>query len=216
MDIAEVDTRFAGQMDLLQAIRERRAVRDYKPDTVPQDAIHKLISAACWAPSAMNAQPCHFTVVTDKAVLDDISRKAKAWLLKSVYTFPRPVHFRDLLSDKDFHLLYHAPALIIISAPALGQWSTEDCTLAAQNLMLAATSLGLGSCWIGFAQGWLNSQEARELLNLPPQNLCVAPIAIGHPKAVLPPTPRKAPAVNWVGQRAANEDSSTQRKRGRS
>jgi len=57
----------------------------------------------------------------------------------------------------------------------------------------------LGSCWIGFAQGWLNSPEARELLNLSAQNLCVAPIIIGHPKAVLPAVERKAPVITWMG-----------------
>jgi hypothetical protein len=96
-------------------------------------------------------------------------------------------------------MLYHAPALVIISAPAENQWAKEDCSVAAQNLMLAATSLGLGSCWIGFAQSWLNTAEARTLLNLSAQNLCVAPIVVGYPKAVLPAVPRKAAAVTWLG-----------------
>ena len=121
------------------------------------------------------------------------------WLLKNVSTLPHATHFRDLFSDEHFHMLYHAPALIIISAPSANRWAREDCSVAAQNLMLAAASLGLGSCWIGFAQGWLNTPEAQNLLNLSSQNLCVAPIIVGHPKAVLPAVPRKAPAVTWVG-----------------
>lgn len=186
-------------MNVRQAMRERRAVRDYTPDPVLPGMIYQLISFASWAPSAMNEQPCHFTVITDEKLLDDISVKAKAWLLKNMATMPRPAHFQDLLKDDKFHLLYRAPVLIIVSAPVQGQWTIEDCALAAQNMMLAATDLGLGSCWIGFAQGWLNTPEARDLLNLSGQNLCVAPIVIGHPKAVLPPAPRKPPAVTWVG-----------------
>jgi hypothetical protein len=147
----------------------------------------------------MNAQSWHFTVVTDAALLDDISAKAKAWLLKSVSRLPRSHHFRDLLSDESFHLLYHAPTLIIISAPSQDQWAVQDCVLAAQNLMLAATSIDLSSCWIGFAQCWLNMPEAGELLNLSRQSLCVAPTIVWHPKAVLPSVPRKAPVVTWVG-----------------
>ena len=186
-------------MDVFQAIRERRAVRDYTADPVSAGMIYQLISSASWAPSAMNEQLCHFTVVTDAELLNEISIRAKAWLVKDVSAMPRPAHFRDLLRDENFHLLYHAPALIIISVPKQIQWPIEDCALAAQNLMLAATALGLGSCWIGFAQGWLNTQEARDLLNLSGLNLCVAPIIVGHPKSLLPAVPRKPPAVTWVG-----------------
>ena len=186
-------------MNVLQTIRERRAVRDYKPEPVSAGMIYQLISSASWAPSAMNEQPCHFTVVTDGELLNEISTKAKAWLLKNVWSMPRSTLFRDLLSDEHFHLFYQAPALIIISAPSWDQWVTEDCAVAAQNVMLTATYLGLGSCWIGFAQGWLNTPEARDLLNLSGQNLCVAPIIVGHPKAVLPPAERKAPVITWVG-----------------
>jgi nitroreductase len=186
-------------MNVLRAIRERRAVRDYTAEPVSPGSIYQLIACASWAPSAMNEQPCHFTVITDELVLDQVSINAKAWLLDNIASFPRPNHFRDLLKDEKFHLFYHAPALIILSAPVQGHWTTEDCALAGQNLMLAATELGLGSCWIGFAQGWLNTPEARDLLDLPEQNLCVAPIVIGHPKTILPPVARKAPAITWVG-----------------
>jgi hypothetical protein len=186
-------------MNVLRAIRERRAVRDYTTEPVSAGMIHQLISSASWAPSAMNEQPCHFTVITDQELLDDISAKAKVWLLKYIPSMPHSGLFRDLLNDEKFHLLYNAPALIIISAPAKGQWTIEDCALAAQNMMLAATGLGLGSCWIGFAQGWLNTPEAHDLLNLSGQNLCVAPIVIGHPKAILPPVARKTPAITWLG-----------------
>jgi nitroreductase len=186
-------------MNVLQAIRERRAVRDYKPEPVSAGMIYQLISSASWAPSAMNEQPCHFTVVTDTGLLDEISVKAKAWLLKNVWSMPRSALFRDLLKDEKFHLLYQAPALILVSAPSWDQWVIEDCALAAQNMMLTATYLGLGTCWIGFAQGWLNTAEGRALLDLSGQNLCVAPIVVGHPKAVLPPVERKPPVITWVG-----------------
>jgi nitroreductase len=175
--------------------------------------IYQLISSATWAPSAMNEQPCHFTVITDGVVLDEISVKVKAWLLKNISTMPRPSLFRDLLNDEKFHLLYHAPTLIVISAPTQGQWMIEDCALAAQNMMLAATSLGLGSCWIGFAQRWLNTQEARDILNLSEQNLCVAPIVVGHPKTVLPAVPRKLPVIIWVG--SAHDLQTSTRETGR-
>jgi len=162
--------------------------------------LRDLISAASWAPSAMNEQPWHFTVVTDADLLDEISRRSKEWMLKEVAAMPRPGHFRDLLADPLFHIFYHAPALIVISVPGDGQWSAEDCALAAQNMMLAAFEQKLGSCWIGFAQGWLNTEEGLNLLGLPRHSRVVAPIIVGYPKAASPPVPRKAPLINWIGK----------------
>src|SRR3954470_9208458 len=151
-------------MNLLQAIRGRRAVRDFTEQSVPRLCLHQLASAASWAPSALNEQPWHFTVITDGAVLDEISERAKRWSLAHMPEVLRPAHFRDLMADPNFHLFHHAPAVVIISVPADLEWAREDCAAAAQNLMLAAVEMGLGTCWIGFAQDWLASAEGREML----------------------------------------------------
>lgn len=190
-------------MRLTEAIRDRRATRDFRPDPVSAGLLYQLVSAAVWAPSAMNAQPWHFTIVTDPAVLDAIARRAKAWMLGSADQ-PAAGHAQTLLSDPQFQIFYHAPALIVISAPS-GPWAQEDCALAAQNLMLTAASLGLGSCWIGFAQGWLNTPAGLEILNLPAGTDVVAPIIIGHPRTTPPPVPRKKPQVTWIGHYAPSE-----------
>lgn len=192
-------------MNLLQAIRGRRAVRDFTDQSVARDILRQLVSAASWAPSAMNEQPWQFTVVTDGAVLDEISDRAKAWLLDHMPDLRQAGHFRHLLADPSFHLFYHAPALVIIAVPAGQQWAAEDCAVAAQNLMLAAVEFGLGTCWIGFAQAWLASEEGRDFLNMSSSPVTVAPIAIGHPKVAPPPVPRKAVAVNWIGARATQQ-----------
>jgi len=188
-------------MNVLQAIRERRAVRDFKPEPVSAGMLYQLVSAASWAPSAMNEQPWLFTIVTDRTILDEISGKAKAWMLDNLPAMPRRAHFRDLLADSSFHIFYNAPCLIVVSATSTGPWVSEDAALAAQNLMLMAADLGLGSCWIGFAQGWLNSAEGHRILNLPQHSLVVAPIIVGHPRTVPPQVARKAPLVSWIGHR---------------
>ena len=190
-------------MELRTAIRQRRAVRDYTKQAVPASVLRELIAAASWAPSAMNDQPWHFTVVTDTALLDEISTRSKEWMLKGVAAMPRSSHFRDILADPHFHIFYHAPVLIVISAPTDGQWSPEDCALAAQNLMLSALDRNLGSCWIGFAEGWLNTEEGHSALGLPRQSRVIAPIIIGHPKAPPPPVSRKPPLITWIGPIAA-------------
>jgi len=196
-------------MKLSHAIRRRRSTRDFLSDPVSVEALAQLVTAASWAPSAMNEQPWHFTVITERALLDDISERSKAWLLRTTSDMSSSVHFRDTLKDPHFHLFYRAPALIVISTPQKTQWCVEDCSLAAQNLMLAATGGGLGSCWIGFAQGWLNTDQGRECLGLPASGCVVAPIIVGHPRSDAPPVPRKSPAIAWIGDLPSGNSGSS-------
>lgn len=186
-------------MDLDKAIFGRRSVRDYTDQPIDAGLISALLLAAVQAPSAVNEQPWTFTVVRDQSLLNRISQGAKAHLLATISEAPHGDHFRALLGNPDFQIFYHAPALILISAAAQGPWVIEDCALAAENLMLAAYAAGLGSCWIGFAQGFLNAPEGKEMLGLPEPWAPVAPIILGHPKAAPAPVPRKPPEIRWVG-----------------
>jgi nitroreductase len=186
-------------MDLHAAIMGRRAVRDYTAQAVDEPTINRLIDAAVNAPSAVNQQPWTFTVVRDQTVLERISRDAKSHMIATMAGNPHADHFRVRLSDPNFHIFYHAPVLVLISAIAEGPWIVEDCALAAENLMLTAYAAGLGTNWIGFAQGFLNTPEGKKALGLPAACVPVAPIIVGHPKAAPPPVPRNAPRVRWVG-----------------
>ncbi len=71
--------------------------------------------------------------------------------------------------------------------------------MAAQNLMLMAHALGLGSCWIGFAQAYLNTAAGRQALGAPAGWVTVAPLIVGHPRTRPAPVPRQEPAVRWLG-----------------
>jgi nitroreductase len=184
-------------MSIMDALRERRSVRDYKSEAVPRRTIETLIGAATLAPSAMNEQPWHFTVVQDRALLDTISDRAKAYMLSS--GGPLPERLRSMLQERAFHIFHHAPALIVISAPQTMPWAVEDCALAAENLMLAAAGEGLGTCWIGFAQSLLATDAGASLLGLPPGFRCVAPIVVGVPAAIPPPVARRPAAIHWIG-----------------
>lgn len=108
-------------------------------------------------------------------------------------------HFQEILNNPKFHIFYHAPALILISSVAESHWTVENCALAAENLMLSARAAGLGTCWIGFAQTWLETAEGKAALNLPAAYVPVAPIIVGHPKSAPPPVPRKEPDIHWIG-----------------
>ena len=185
-------------MELLEAIYSRRAVREYTTEPVEQAQLRALIDAAVQAPSAMNQQPWSFCVVRDQELLTQISNNAKAHLLHSTPAGLVAHHLEDMLGNEAFHIFYHAPAMILISATGDGAWMHTDCALAAQNLMLAARAAGLGTCWIGFAQGWLETAEGKAALGLPPAHVPIAPLIVGHPKGTLQSSHRNQPEVRWL------------------
>jgi nitroreductase len=185
-------------MELMDAILGRRSVRDYRSDPVLQETIRRLIEAAIHAPSAINQQPWSFSVVRDGPLLDRVSRDAKAHMLNARPVI-LPVHLYESLANPEFHVFYHAPVLIVISAIERGPWIAEDCALAAENLMLAAHGMGLGSCWIGLAQAWLDTPIGKETLGIPDSHVVVAPIIVGFPVTTPPSVPRKDPEVHWIG-----------------
>jgi nitroreductase len=186
-------------MEAKQAIYGRRAVRDYTTEPVDEATLRQLIVDAVQAPSAVNQQPWLFSVVRDKSLLARISREAKAYMLRKTPVGLVSHHFEELLGNTAFNIFYNAPALVVISALTSSEWAVEDSALAAGNLMLSATAAGLGTCWIGFAQGWLGSPEGRAVLELPDDYRPIAPIIVGHPKFVPPPVARNEPRIRWIG-----------------
>lgn len=184
-------------MELLQAINERRSVREFTDEPISDATLRELIDAAIQAPSAINQQPWCFVVIKNWRLLTQISDQAKAHLLKA--SLGAPAHpFRDILNDPKFDIFYRAPVLLVIAAAQPTDWAVEDCALAAENLMLAAHGRGLGTCWIGFAQHWLATPEGREALGLPPSCTPIAPIVVGHPKRRAAPVPRKTANIRWL------------------
>jgi nitroreductase len=186
-------------MDIIEAIYNRRAVREYTVEPVDEKPLRQLVDAAVQAPSAVNQQPWLFCIVSDRMLLARISREAKAQMLRTSPAGLLSHHFHELLSDPNFDIFYAAPALIVISAPAESPWAVEDCALAAENLMLAAHAAGLGTCWIGFAQSWLRTAEGKAALDLSASSLPVTPIIVGHPKSAPQQVPRKPPEIRWIG-----------------
>ena len=186
-------------MDINEAIFGRRSMREYTAQAVDEQTIRRLIDAAVHAPNAVNQQPWMFTVVRDQRLLDRMSRDAKSHMLETMPAGPQSDHFRSLLNDPHFHIFYRAPVLILISAIAQGPWIVEDCALAAENLMLSAYANRLGTCWIGFAQSFLNTSDGKKMLGLPAPWVPVAPIIVGYPKAAPALVPRKEPEIRWVG-----------------
>ncbi len=184
-------------MKTIEAIYARRAVREYSDAPVKRETVELLIAAAIQAPSAMNTQPWHFTVIRNQPLLDRISTSAKAYMLHLLGSNVSSPGIRQHLTDPDAQIFHHAPVVVLISAKA-GDWAVEDASLAAENFMLAASEQGLGTCWIGFAQRWLETQEGKDAIGLPSDYQPIAPIIVGHPRGPAPPVPRKPPIIDWI------------------
>ena len=185
-------------MNVLHAIYTRRSVRAFTPETVDDADITDLIDAAIQAPNAVNAQSWGFTVVTGAAALKRISAEAKALALAGLTGAPEQAALMKHLERPDFDLFYGAPVLVVIWTTSANDMATHDCCLAAENLMLAAHAKGFGTCWIGFAERWLQQPEAKAELALPAGARPVAPIILGYPKAQPAPPGRRPAEVRWV------------------
>lgn len=190
-------------MDVLEAIRGRRAVRDYADETPSDSAIRSLIGEAIWAPSGVNLQPWCFFVVDDRALLAACSTEAKALMLGQADVHPELAHMREALTSAQFNIFYNAPVLVVICSSTQDEMALKDCCLAAQTLMLAAHAEGLASCWIGFSEAWLNSPVGKAKLGIPAEYRPVAPIILGYPKGAAPVTARRPPDIRRVVAGAA-------------
>jgi nitroreductase len=185
-------------MELLKAIYQRRATRHFTDAEVGKGHVRDLIQAAVQAPSAMNLQPWAFAVFHGRARLAGYSRRAKDHLLSTADpSFGLDPNI-DRYASSDVNIFHGADTLIVICARPVGLAPVEDCCLAAQNLMLAAHGLGLGTCPIGFARLWFNLPEVKAELGIPSHYTPVLPIAVGHPMHPPAEVPKNEPeTVCW-------------------
>jgi nitroreductase len=192
----------------LQAIYGRRAVRSYQPTPIDDSIIHALLDAAVQAPTAMHLEPWAFVVIQDRDQLKRFSDQAKSQLMAETARHQALLrvpgvsltddHAAQLLADPRFNIFYNAGTMIAICGRPMGTFVPADCWLAAENLMLAAYSLGLGSCCIGFAVPLLNTPEVKQELQVPSDVAVVAAIIVGVPAGPTPVVPRKTPEIlHW-------------------
>jgi nitroreductase len=190
----------ASPMSALEAIIRRRAIRSYLPTRVDQETVRKLLVAAVWAPTAMHEEPWAFTVIQDAAVLKRISDSAKVLLVDDALRGGR--HLRageiDRFTSPDFNIFYDAGTLITIYCLPVSPYAKGDCWLAAENLMIAACAMGLGTCVIGLGLPAMNQAQIKAELKVPPEMTAVVPIIVGIPRGEPQPSHRKDPQIlSW-------------------
>ena len=189
-------------LSALDAIFTRRSVRAFTPRVVDESTVRALLDAAVQAPTAMHAEPWTFVVVQDLATLRKISDRAKAlWSNESAHYHLLPM---AAANPSERHplpesILHDAGTLIVICARPLSPFVAADCWLAAENVMLAASALGLGTCCVGAALPALNDPEIRAMLHIPSDVEPVAPIVVGEPAVEPAQTVRQEPRIlSWT------------------
>ncbi|MDE2211147.1 MAG: nitroreductase family protein [Betaproteobacteria bacterium] len=182
---------------VFQVILARHSVRSYAPRPVTESEIQTLLEAAVRAPTALHQEPWAFVVIQDPVWLKRISDVARPLFLHNLLHKTGSGNARTVktFADPHFNVFHDAGTLIVICASPELPFSQADCWLAAENLMLAACSLGLGSCVIGSAQEALNTPAVKAELGIPPEYSAVAPIVVGHPSEEAVATGRKTPQV---------------------
>ncbi|MGJ8620856.1 MAG: nitroreductase family protein [Methylophilaceae bacterium] len=184
------------EVNVCEAILARRSIRAYTQQKVDAKSIKSLIEAAVRAPSVMQLEPWAFAIIQDKKMLKRISDIAKPKLAKKLKQQPL---FNATLNQPNFNLFYDANTLIVICANTANPYAVADCWMAAQNLMLAAHAIGLGSCVIAQALPVLNDSEMKSKLGISERFEAIAPIVIGYSNVESLISRRERPLiVNWV------------------
>lgn len=165
---------------VLEVIRQRYSVREYLDQPVEDEKIRLLLEAARLAPSAQNLQPWRFIVVRERRLIESLSRCAlpgtrfaNAWMSRAPCVIvgcgePHPL----------VHLVYRVFGVNLLPL---------DIGIAMEHIVLAATELGLGTCWIG----WFSERKVKSLLSIPKRLRVIALLTVGYPKGQRTPRSRK-------------------------
>jgi nitroreductase len=158
-------------MDTLEAIRKRRSIRRFTSDVVPKADLEKIVDAGRLAATGSNQQPWDFVVVTDHATIVQF-KTAGAWIEQ-------------------------ASAVIVVVMDPQSRWWVEDGAAAIENMLLASTALGYGSCWVE-GDALPREEKFKTLLGVPRAKRIMALVPIGV--AAETPSPEKktlAQVIHW-------------------
>jgi nitroreductase len=158
-----------------RAIFEQQPVLAYRPDDVEPGTVKRLVRAATMAPTTRHHSPWAFAIVQDREVLRRYSARVSA----------NPGGTPAAALDDD--VFHHAGTLVVICSKLPARAGEAECWLAAENLMLAAHSMGLGTCCVNAALPLLNTPDVKQDLQIPPDITAVAAVVVG--------VPAEAPAV---------------------
>lgn len=148
-------------MDILELLAKRRSIRRYQAKPVEKEKIIRVLEAARLGPSAANMQPCYFVAVTEKGARENLKASYNAdWFVQAPVIIVGCVNPKEAWRRKDGE-----------------EYWKVDLAIAMQNLILSATELGLGTCWIAN----FDEKAAKKALNIPKEIRVVAMTPLGYP-----------------------------------
>ncbi len=172
--------------ETLKVIASRRSIRKFKDEQIKDEELKLILDAGLMAPSGHNDQSWYFTVLQNKSLIKEVSDGAKEGMRKSGVDW-----IVTMGSNEKLNIFYNAPTAIIVSAKKDAVTPLADICAAMQNMLLAAESIGIGSCWIGFARFYFSSPESYTRLGIPDGYEAHYGLVLGYKlentKAVAPP-----------------------------
>ena len=162
----------------------RRSVRSYQNKQIDEEALQQILQAGLYAPSGMGRQPTIMVVIQDEATIKEVSR------------------LNGAVMNSDSDPFYGAPTVIVVLADSTVPTYREDGSLVMGNLMNAAHSLGIGSCWIHRAKEEFETEIGKEFLKqwgIPDNYVGIGHCILGYPDGNLPEAkPRKEDYVRYI------------------
>jgi nitroreductase len=160
---------------VLETIKSRRSVRKYQNEQIKDEELDKILDSAIYAPSGHNDQSWHFTIIQDKDLINEISEGTKA-VMRTVDV----EWIAQMGAMEDLHIFHRALTIIIVSGNKSAVTPETDCAAAVQNMLLAAESLDIGSCWIGFAKFYFLNPEKMKKFKIPEGYEVYFGVALGY------------------------------------
>lgn len=156
---------------VLNNILKRTSVRSYLDKSIEDDKIEKLLRAGMAAPTAVNKQPWHFVVVTDKSLLQKLAKANP---------------YAEMVARAPLAIVVCGDMTKALDGNAREFW-VQDCSAASENILLAATGLGLGAVWTGTYPSEERCAAVSEVLGLPETLIPLNTIVIGYPDGEVTP-----------------------------
>lgn len=183
--------------ETIETILNRRSVRVYGEDQIQEDDLELILKAGLYAPSACNSQPWHFTIVQDQELIKAMSDDAKKEFVNS-----ENEQFRQLATNERYDIFHRAPTIIIVSGEKTAISPVTDTAAAIENMLLAADSLNIGTCWIGLIRFLFQGPKAQEYiekLQIPEGFEPYYAVTFGYIKHPNPkPQPRRENTVTYI------------------
>lgn len=181
---------------VVETIMNRRSIRSYKPEQIKPEQLDTIIQCAINAPSALNRQSWEVRVIQNSDLLNRIN---KSFVEKSKGKTLQGSAARA--QEPGFSVYHGAPTLIIVGKDKSNPYSAVDCGLLAQNILISAESMNIGTCVIGNMANILNDPDAKHFLkeiNLPDSHEVAFGIAIGYKNELPEAKPRDTSKVQYI------------------